>query len=239
MPLSDGTNAEKEEPSPPIEWKGPDDLKDVILYQKYNSSPPSAKVRWYLKYFKINYQSVKQFAPGPYKKSPSIVVNGRQVNDSMIIVKYLSKALFGSFDEEFEKKLVYETHLALEVEFTANPGECKTLLVKSGDLPGCLSCLASPILKKVGVKIKKENPDLKPLVEYFREFRAEIGEKQFWAGDKIGQQDLSFYGSFSVMRELEIGTFVNASAEAGLDDWFKRMDQAVTQAVGRSSKPWN
>eukprot|EP00747_Dinoflagellata_sp_TGD_P012846 gnl/TRDRNA2_/TRDRNA2_122035_c0_seq1.p1 gnl/TRDRNA2_/TRDRNA2_122035_c0~~gnl/TRDRNA2_/TRDRNA2_122035_c0_seq1.p1 ORF type:complete len:241 (-),score=64.70 gnl/TRDRNA2_/TRDRNA2_122035_c0_seq1:31-753(-) len=239
MPLSDGSNAEKEDPNPIPNWKSKDDLKDVILYQKYKPSPPSCKIRTWLKFFDIPFKTQKKPAPGPYKLTPSLTVSGNKVNDSFIIVKHLSLGLFGSFDEEFEKKMTYEVMVSVEAKVLTDKQAVKGFFLTSGEMPGCVGCMVGSLGGHLAKGIVKKFPDLKEPLEYFKEFRSLLGDKKFYAGDKPGQHDVSFYGTMVSFVENECQIIIKWLEEADLMDWWKRMDAQLGAPEWKAvPKPW-
>ena len=52
MPLDDGTNAEREDPQPPLGWTSAEDIKDCKVYGGA-LSPPCFKVLLILKHFGV------------------------------------------------------------------------------------------------------------------------------------------------------------------------------------------
>ena len=121
--LHDGSNPEGADPEPPLGWKDKASLTDVILVNM-PYSPPCAKLRYHLSYHEVPYSlmSSANFKKGKvaekdYLKVPAIFVAGRQVNDSYVITKHLTPALYGSeVDEEWEAKITFGLQLAMEVE---------------------------------------------------------------------------------------------------------------------------
>merc|ERR1719253_1628040 len=90
--LADGSNPEGVDPSPPLSWNSKDDIKDVAIYGGM-VNPPVTKIRCHLAYHGIQYSCVKRSPnsqpEGHYQKIPSTTVDGRQVNDSYVILKFL------------------------------------------------------------------------------------------------------------------------------------------------------
>jgi len=112
MPLNDDTNAEREDLFLPLpsDWTK-DSLKNVKLYG-LQGSPPSAKIRALLKLAGVEYERCPGKVKGSeYQKIPVLFVNGRQINDSFVIVKTLAPILFGEAltekDLELEEMLTY------------------------------------------------------------------------------------------------------------------------------------
>ena len=118
MPLSDGTNGEKEDVSPPLNWKVADDIKDVVLHQMH-PSPPCVKIRCLLLYYKIPFETTKSKPEGVYKKVPVMKVSEggsrRQINDSYIIFKNLVPVLCQQpFDEDWQNRITYHLQPSIE-----------------------------------------------------------------------------------------------------------------------------
>ena len=94
-------NKEKEDLIEPLPYWNKNDLKEVILYGSV-SSPPCTKIMSILTYHSIQYKLISSLKKdSEYKKVPVLMLNGRQINDSFIIVRNLAKIVDG-------RELTYE-----------------------------------------------------------------------------------------------------------------------------------
>ena len=88
-------NKEKEDLVEPLPYWNKNDLKEVVLYGDV-SSPPCTKIMSILTYHKIQYKLIKSLKKdSEYQKVPILIINGRQINDSFIIVRNLAKIIDG------------------------------------------------------------------------------------------------------------------------------------------------
>mmetsp|Transcript_82552 Transcript_82552/g.191819 ORF Transcript_82552/g.191819 Transcript_82552/m.191819 type:complete len:236 (+) Transcript_82552:51-758(+) len=231
MPLPDGTNAEKEDPSPPLGWTSKADLKDVVLYQMI-ASPPCAKLRLMMTYYGVPFE-VKNHNGGPIKKGgsyklvPVLVVSGRQVNDSYIIMKHLTPVLAGSFDQVWEDKITFKLQVAIELEaFTDTSDLIK--FAKLAGFPGCLACCIAPCVKGlIAKKIREKHPDLPPSKEVGREFKAAMGNSKFFGGEKPGPVDISYFGTLAAFIEAKTAVVQHHLDSTGLREWWDRMNSQM------------
>jgi len=245
--LADGTNPEGVDPSPPLNWKDAKDLKDVVLYGT-KFSPPCAKIQSHLKYCKVNFETVNgKNEESEYKKIPALKVQGRQVNDSFIIMKHLIPILYEgeTFDFEWEKKITYGVQIAMEIE-SFNDGESTLdIATKMGGfncclarfLTACCCCLlpigpnsCSPMARRIEAKrsspanVKKYGP-LRDFEDYLKEFRAALKGGPFFDGRKRPSAvDVSMYGT---IYRWEILPFVQKALQSSdLNAWLGRMKDA-------------
>jgi len=232
MPLPDGTNDEKEDVQPPLEWKSKDDIKDVTIHQM-KVSPPCVKIRTYLRYYDVPLKEVNKKKKGSsYQKVPVLIASGRQINDSAIIVKNLVPVLTGQpFDEKWEMEITFGLQPSIEAECFEDKASASAFLKFAG-VPGCLACcLAGPVLGKIPKKIREKTPDLKPSVEIGVAFRTEIGEKKFMGGDQPSQADISYYGTLLAFMHAKCPKAQDHLKESGLQEWWDRMAAIMPKNV--------
>eukprot|EP00976_Prorocentrum_cordatum_P078043 1182937-Prorocentrum_minimum.AAC.5 len=78
---------------------------------------------------------------------------------------------------------------------------------------GFFTPILAPFLS-MGIKrkIDKENPGLLPLDDYLKEYKAALGEREYFTGNAIGPIDVTFVGVFVVFEKA--GTsFIKAALE--------------------------
>jgi len=239
--LVDGTNPEGVDPSPPLVWASKDDIKDVFVYGG-TVNPPVTKIRAHLAYHSIQYKCVQRKTnsqpEGCYQKIPSISVNGRQVNDSYVILKFLVPVLYGSLSDEqlaWEEHITYSVMIAMEIEAFEDGDSCGALL-SMGGYPSFLAYVAFPFLpfggqgKKMpaGWRAARATPkrvekygELKTCNAYLVEFKNAVGEKAFFSGDQPGAVDVSMFATFKAFGTLPYTG--RALQSAGLTDWYDRV----------------
>mmetsp|Transcript_33377 Transcript_33377/g.72973 ORF Transcript_33377/g.72973 Transcript_33377/m.72973 type:complete len:245 (-) Transcript_33377:122-856(-) len=239
--LSDGSNPEGVDPDPPLNWTDKSSFTDVVLVStKY--SPPCAKIRAHLNYHGVPFTVIspkeyKASAPEDgYRKYPSLRVNGRWVNDSYIIVKHLTPALYkgSTFDEDWDKKITYGLQLAMEAEGFEDRNSWGTL-VTYGGYPAWIATLFPcflPLEKMAaGIRRRRAAKDeiygpMRPASEYLLEFRKAVGEAPFLGGaSSPGPIDVSMYGTVNCWRDLPYVR--NLISQTDLQSWMVRMDSVV------------
>ncbi|KAJ1457613.1 hypothetical protein M885DRAFT_615049 [Pelagophyceae sp. CCMP2097] len=235
MPLSDGTNAEMESPSPPLGWASKADLTDVKVYGT-KLSPPCAKILLYLRHHDVPHEFVELGAgkgvtpASSYKKIPVLSASGRVVNDSFVILQQLHAALSGGdYDADLSEQITYGLQPSLECEVFDRAGDFKRLATKAGFpiyfVPaGILHALAAAPLSK---KIRKKYPAMKPSIDYAKAFKAAMGDAPFHGGNAPSAQDVAYYGTvvpFQIACAGNTPSAVDTHLEdGGLADWFGRM----------------
>lgn len=244
--LPDGTNPEGVDPNPKVGWHKTS-LQDIVLVSA-PFSPPCTKIRCHLSYSNMNYR-IK--APAEYRKGktpdksymaiPVIWVQGRQVNDSYVIVKSLVPPMYGeewtSVYDEWEKKITYGLQIAMEVESAEDPKSWGTILDGSGypaflaSLFGC--CLPFP---KFAASIRAERAEkdeaygpLRTMAEYCSEFRAALGGKRYFNGEAICPVDISFFGT--VQAWANVPRVQRALRDSDLNTWFTRVAKRMPSSV--------
>lgn len=248
--LRDGSNPEGVDPSPPLEWTRStflDEGSRVVLANN-PGSPPTAKIRYHLSYWRVPYtaQKAKEFYRGKtkgvdYTKVPAIRVRDRQVNDSYIILKNLVPALWGvPFDDAWERKLTFGFQLAMEVEIFGDRSQWKPALRNFG-YPAFLATLCPFIVpfKRISTNVKAARTSaesvarygpLRPAREYLAEFRSEMGAQPFFGGDEPGPVDVSLYGTLAMWHPGIPGT-VDMLADCDLQAWWGRMVEKMPKQV--------
>jgi len=228
MPLSDGTNDEKEEVEPPLGWTSTSDITDVVLYQMH-VSPPCVKIRTFLHYYKMPFKTVNgKKKKSAYQKVPAMDAGGRQINDSYIIIKNLVPILAGEpFQADWQYKITYELQLAIEVE-TFNHKPSATKFLKGFGVPCCFaSCIAGFKAPSIASSIKEKNPNLGPSVDVGKQFFEAIGDQKFLGGDKPNQVDLAYFGTLLVFMHFGCETAQDHITMSNLKNWYDGMTQVV------------
>lgn len=233
MPLPDGTNDEKEDVSPPLNYTSKEDLKNVVLHGAH-ASPPCIKIRLLLKYYGVNFTTTTKKAGGSYKKVPVLKINDRQINDSYIIFKNLIPILSGEvFAEEWQNKITYELQPSIEAEsFGDTKGDMHKFATKGAGYPGCIvCCIAGSMGPKIARKIREKNPGLPRSVEVGKQFLAAIGDKAFFGGEKPGQVDIAYYGT--LLGFVHCGCTASSThlEDAGLQQWWSQMAQHMPDVM--------
>ncbi|CAJ1355944.1 unnamed protein product [Effrenium voratum] len=238
--LPDGTNEEGEEVAP-LEW-ALDEVDDIVLYQQ-EMSPPCVKLRTMFRYFGLPFRTVNGRHPtSDYKKIPVLVINDRQINDSHVIIKTIVPWFTGQqlTPEEinWEKRITYEFQPAFEVELVGNERDVALLWARATNFIGGwqrgVIGLVSPILRLVVESLfKSRYPNMElPSSKFGLSFRAAMGDKDFFHGDKCGPIDLSLFGTYAAFAECNAtARFLQAS---NLEDWHKRMTEL---GVGDGQSP--
>jgi hypothetical protein len=228
--LSDGTNPEGIDPSPPLGWRCPQDLRNVVLYGS-RASPPAVKILTHLIFYSIQHQllDAKSRPKSEYKKAPVIFVNGRQVNDSFIIVKNLVPALSGEFNEPWEAKITFE--LQPSIEYQLSPADLKRWAGQPHGF-GIPSFLMPLLIGSIGKKIRtgiENNPRyrVRPPVHIAMEFAQAMGHQPFFHGNRPGPVDLSFYGTCAPFYISGCELVIMMLRDARLGSWWNRMQSMV------------
>eukprot|EP00403_Amphidinium_massartii_P037529 CAMPEP_0178436152 /NCGR_PEP_ID=MMETSP0689_2-20121128/34293_1 /TAXON_ID=160604 /ORGANISM="Amphidinium massartii, Strain CS-259" /LENGTH=248 /DNA_ID=CAMNT_0020058241 /DNA_START=1 /DNA_END=747 /DNA_ORIENTATION=- len=241
--LADGTNPEGVDPEPPLGWKDKSSFKDVELLNM-EASPPCAKIRYHLSYAGIPYTVLtssdfkKKYTDKVYSKVPVLVVDGRQVNDSYIIVKNLVPALYGTpFNDEWERKTTYGLQLAMEVEAFEDKANWP-ILVTFGGAPswvatwfGCL--LPLPTMAR-GIRARRAKRDemfgpLRTAKEYLDDFKKEMGSSTYFGGSAPGAVDVSVFGTMAFWKELPLLKALLEDCQ--LTSWFQAMEEKMPKEI--------
>eukprot|EP00747_Dinoflagellata_sp_TGD_P166877 gnl/TRDRNA2_/TRDRNA2_190366_c0_seq1.p1 gnl/TRDRNA2_/TRDRNA2_190366_c0~~gnl/TRDRNA2_/TRDRNA2_190366_c0_seq1.p1 ORF type:complete len:248 (-),score=68.58 gnl/TRDRNA2_/TRDRNA2_190366_c0_seq1:310-1053(-) len=236
--LKDGSNPEGVDPVPPVEWKSAADFKGVVLYG-VTGSPPCAKLRAYLIKYGIDFKMVNGTGKkgSDYKKMPVLDVNGRQVNDTYIILKNMAPVLTGkAIDDEWE--IICSYQLGPSIECSLSKADAVKWMADPHGFgpPKCLlsCCLANIILNKAikpnvdkAVKAMPDKYKVAPLNEFGEKLKAAIGESKFHGGDEPGQVDISFYGVCSPFYFSKCDNVTGMISSCGLQDWWDRMEKEI------------
>lgn len=236
MPLPDGTNDEKEDVSPPLDWKTKDDIKDVVLHEMY-PSPPCCKIRLLLLHYQVPFKVSTKKAGGSYKKVPIMKASGRQINDSFVIFKNLIPVICGeAFEEVWNNKVVYELQPSIEIEMMSYSPDVQKFMTKGIGLPGCVACcIAGHMGRKLAKSIKGQNPDAPAeSIQVAKEFVAAMGAKKFFAGDQPGQVDLAYYGTLLPFHTCACLASQKHIQDGGLAEWWARMAAIMPNAMDKS-----
>lgn len=228
--LPDGSNPEGVDPVPALDWTSAADFGDVVLYGT-QASPPTVKIQTYLAFYKVPHKFLesKLKPKTDYKKVPVMFVNGRQVNDSYIIVKHLVPALAGKYDEEWEEKITFQLQPSIEHSLSL-PDAKRWMSEPHGFGIPCilLPFLASFILNSIKQKIEA-NPRyiVRPPLEVALEFAKGFGDNPFFHGDAPGQVDLSFYGTCATFFVAGCEGVRAMLQDAQLEPWWRQMEAVV------------
>lgn len=230
MPLKDGTNDEREDPTPPLVWSSLHDLGKVVLHEN-TYSPPCVKVRMFLSYFKVPFErknhipgfSVKR--GGSYTKIPVLSAGDRTVNDSYVILKFLIPLLTGApVDEAWETKLTYSLQPALIIEATDLETTLPANFLAEAGIPSfVVRCIKRPMAKIVNKGVRKNNPGVPSSVEVGKEFKNTMCDKPFFGGEKPSHVDISYYATVLVFVQIGIENARVHLEDAGLVGWWRRM----------------
>lgn len=240
--LSDGTNPEGVDPEPTLNWAR-EDLTNVMLYGNFNS-PSTMKVRLYLMHHRIAFEHVNVNPPVKgfvYTKVPVLVVNGKAVNDSAVIIKQLAAALGQPFDAPWEERLAYSLHPSFF--YMMSPEETWQAWTAStgpaAGMPRCLGCC----LGRVAVGLCKKMADatrdavgetryaIVPPRQLADEFRAALGKRPYFHGAAPAHVDLSLYGMLAVWHDVaKFPLVLEMITGSGLSEWWTRMGTQVPGA---------
>jgi len=237
--LPDGSNPEGVDPSPPLNWNNKSDIKDVVLYGMH-CSPPCCKLMAYLVKYDVEYKVVSGTSkPGSdYKKMPVLDVNGRQVNDTYIILKNLIPALTGCpINEDWETICSYQLPFSIE-DCLSTSDAAKWMSSPYGfGVPNCLlnCCMAGVLLNNVikpniqkGLKAMPDKAKVWPLNELATKFRLELGMKMFHnGGEAPGQVDISFYATILPFHYKGCENATAMISQSDLQDWWDRMKKEI------------
>eukprot|EP00466_Bigelowiella_natans_P015964 jgi/Bigna1/127577/aug1.4_g2285 len=133
----DAPNKEGEDLKVSLSEKTKEDLKDVVLHGLV-VSPPSVKIRTILHYYGVQWTNKLGPKKGSeYRKVPVMIINGRQINDSHIMVKNLAPILDGKglTDEMLEVEKLVTDGIQLSLSKSENKVYSKRLKDALGEKP--------------------------------------------------------------------------------------------------------
>jgi len=224
-------NKEGEDLKTPLPDWTKDDLKDVVVHGLV-VSPPSVKVRTILHYYGVHWKNM--FGPkknSEYQKVPVLLVNGRQVNDSHIIVKSLAPILDGkTLTEELiqiEKELVTDgIQLSLSAEVLDS---CSDICACGGLAGGAFGCFIRCIsgCAYCCLNPRKTLTDLKPTAEYSKLLKEHLGENKYFHGEAPGIIDVAVWSVLNLHVEADTNA-IRAMFELG-DGWKEYYDRMRKQ----------
>lgn len=216
-----------------------EELTGVKLYQT-EYSPPCVKIRAFLKYHGVPFETVFGRHPtSDYKQFPVLELNGRQINDSHIIMTSLAPVLMGrSFTEEeqmWEKKFTYEFMPAFEVELAGDANDIANLTGFVGGWKRWLIGLVTPLLGAFLEQVfKARYPDMKlPSSLYGVQFKQAMGSQPFFHGEQPGPVDLSLYGTYAAFAEKRCRSVARFLQDSQLEEWHERMVALVPEVLDR------
>lgn len=231
-PLMAGAEANKEKEHVTLPPWSNADLTDVVLYEG-KASPPCCKIRAVLNYYRIPFERKEGKKPdSTYKKVPVLMLNGRQLNDSFVMVKALAPVLMGEqlSPELVDLEFITTYHLMLSME-ADTVDSCNDLCLCSSFLGGCMGlglCILSPCLPACGVSdtIRAKTEDILSVEECVQKVLDRLEGKTFLHGDKPGIVDVSLFGMLEpfVQSKCSAGQKV---LSLGLANWHARMAQLV------------
>jgi glutathione S-transferase len=239
MILPDGSNPEGVDPSPPLAWKGKDDLTDITVHGPYFSTG-TTKLRCYLIYANLEHIHLQHMKDKPqgmkpdtdYKKVPVIDVAGRQVNDTGIILKFLAPAMGLEFNEEWENRIVLELDTAFKIHTSRS--DWAKLAVATIKAPWFLSWPLGYYLQNLEKGQGHNNIANSGLghkegdeVEIAKLFKKEMGDSKFFHGDKPGTVDISFFGMLAGFLFCKADISTKMVEEAKLEAWVAAMEEVI------------
>lgn len=243
------SNREGEDLAEPL----PKDLdlhKAKIIMYGFDLSPPCIKVRALLSYYGVKYELIKAMPAASvdgldnsYRKVPKLLIDDRQINDSAVIFRSLAPFLTGSPLTAAQIELEKDNNVkglmgALELETaTSYFGIVRALQGYTADsqstafkylvrpwmpyavgflapLPWTITKFATPPHGRDG-----------SAVSYGHKYAAALGDAKFFHGKEIGPVDLSIYGTLKLFVDYRTPAAM-AVLDAGLSDWFGRMEEA-------------
>ena len=237
--LSNGSNPEGVMPQPPFVLKTKADLGVPMVHGPF-LSPPVTKIRLYLIYSGVKYTQFQHFVsnsgirPGPYTKVPSIDIDGRQLNDSLIILKVITPVLDLKLDLDWEKKFVLKLDTALKTMPTDD--DWAKIAQKFIGMPACLAGIFAqkfygPLERSQAANniansgLGHTNVDA---LELLKEFKVAMGKKAFVGGSQPGTPDLSLYGVLANFVYADCDFLKPLIAGSGLQDWLDGMQKVVS-----------
>jgi hypothetical protein len=221
-------NKEGEDLPVPLPKWSKSDLKEVHLYGSL-ISPPCVKVRAVLKFWNVPFEE-KSGKPqnSIYQGMPILVVNGRQINDSFIILKTLCPILTGRemtpAEVELEQMITFGIMPRLEADVAASCCD----LCKCAGLMGCPTCLLlrcfSCCIPCCGPSmITGQYPGLKSQNFYSSELKRLLGSEQYFNGSEPGISDVSLFGLLAGFSESGTDAFSAFFDDDSLRSWHGRM----------------
>eukprot|EP00931_Biecheleriopsis_adriatica_P077030 TRINITY_DN50674_c0_g1_i1.p1 TRINITY_DN50674_c0_g1~~TRINITY_DN50674_c0_g1_i1.p1 ORF type:complete len:347 (-),score=55.64 TRINITY_DN50674_c0_g1_i1:167-1207(-) len=231
--LPDGTNDEGEDLPEPLGMKLVD-VSDVVVYGN-EFSPPAQKIMTMLNFYGVSFKLVKGRHPtSDYKKIPVLELNGRQVNDSHIIVKNLAEVLTGDpltpLQLQWERKITFEFQPSIEVELFSN-GDDFAKLAGFDDWRKPLVGLAGPVLGLlIGNVFRSRYGDFPVPSTWGKRFLEACAGQPFFHGEKPGMVDLSLYGTYANIASKDCQCTRSFLEESGLQSWHLRMVDATKSA---------
>lgn len=235
----DGTNYEGVDPEPPLGWKSKTDLKNIEVHGPFFSHGTS-KIRCFFMYHGIDFkhqtnpkEDPQGCKPGSYyRKVPIVEVNGRQVNDSGIILKYLAPAVGMEYDAEWEHRIVYEIDTAFKLHVPASDWARKAIATEK--MPRLLFYPIGWYIRNLEKKQAKANIAMGighqegDLIKIFKQFSNERKGKTFHNGDKVGHADLSLYGFLSGYLFSKSTFVAKLLKDANLQGWADAMQKELS-----------
>ena len=161
-----------------------------------------------LKYHNVKYTHIEsKKRDSEYQKIPVLMLNGRQINDSFIMVKNLSKILdrkeLTKEEIEFESEMTFGFMIATEILTLGTKRGMKEYAKKN--LTGCckqfcicLLCYGCCIAPGLNRRVREKNNiglhDEVDVDKYLKMIEERLSKNDFLQGPNIQIQDLSLYG---------------------------------------------
>jgi len=237
--LPDGTNDEGEDLTEPLRMRL-EDVRDVKLYGN-EFSPPYQKIATMLRYYGVSFELVKGRHPtSDYKKIPVLELNGRQVNDSHIIVKNIAEVLTAKAltakQLEWERRITFEFQPSIEVELFSD-GADFAKVAGFNDWRSVLLRLVSPLIGLlVGQVFRSRYGDFPAPPDWGKSFLDACGGQPFFHGDAPGIVDLSLFGTYASIASKDSRCTAAFLDGSGLRPWHERMLSAVASSHSSDMK---
>lgn len=245
-------------PAPKVDVPDHKVLGSVVLYQ-YDVCPFCNKVKAFLEFHKVPYRIVevnplfkKELGWSAYKKVPTIVVNGEQINGSSEIITELSARLsppkksswFGSkkqAEAEAEEQK-WRDWVDSRLVHVITPNIYRTVgeSIQAFDYmttKGNFTIVERYVAQVVGVvmmhglskfvlkkkhHIEEERPALYAAMD---DFTDALGSRHFLGGNKPNLADISVFGVIKAVRGMD--TWKDLMDNTKVLPWYERMETAV------------
>eukprot|EP00470_Lotharella_oceanica_P001181 CAMPEP_0170177918 /NCGR_PEP_ID=MMETSP0040_2-20121228/11386_1 /TAXON_ID=641309 /ORGANISM="Lotharella oceanica, Strain CCMP622" /LENGTH=256 /DNA_ID=CAMNT_0010420791 /DNA_START=48 /DNA_END=815 /DNA_ORIENTATION=+ len=222
-------NKEKEDLKESLKEKTKADLKSVVLHS-WPISGPSTMIRAIFFHYKVNY--TLNYGPksdSEYTKVPVVIINGQQINDSVIIIKHLAPILTGkplTVDLlETMKTISYGLKIALDADSLDSCNDIFGCASVNGNCFGCVMRIVAPCLVCC---LNPRESDTLDSTEYARILKDKLGEKPFFHGSTPGIVDIAMFALIKLhveSRTKAIERFFDSGH--GWRDYFKNVEASA------------
>jgi microsomal prostaglandin-E synthase 2 len=226
---------------------------DITLYQ-YHVCPFCCKVRAFLDYHKIPYKIVEvnpvtksEIKFSDYKKVPVMICNGKQLNDSSVIISSLTEILDKAdtatrdpsevkwrkwVDHKFVHTIPPNIYRSVEeataaFEYISDQNQFSWFQRMAGKYAGSVAMFA------VSKRLKKRHnidDEREAIYECARDWVKEVGDKPFRGGERPDLSDLAVYGVMSSIEGLP--TFHDVIKNSNIGPWYERTKKIVGACSG-------